>query len=176
MHADESTQTLLVPYQDTYARSSKRVSGHKMALFDVLTAFSASLVIAIPTFMDKVMRPKYEEQFSEFREANQSFACAPSDFFLAPMKELGKGSFGGTSFARTQTRSKHFAKPYESSERVTKISIAFSTKWRHLELKTFESHAFLSSSGLVRSYLIRSRQKTLPFSFRNLSKNSRAME
>jgi hypothetical protein len=42
-----------------------------MALFEVLTAFSASAAIAIPTFMDKVMRPKYEERFSEFRKARR---------------------------------------------------------------------------------------------------------
>lgn len=43
----------------------------KLALFEVLTAFSASLAIAIPTFMDKVMRPKYEERFEEFRKARR---------------------------------------------------------------------------------------------------------
>jgi len=43
----------------------------KMALFEVMTAFSASLAIAIPTFMDKVMRPKYEERFSEFRKTRR---------------------------------------------------------------------------------------------------------
>lgn len=43
----------------------------KLAIFEVLTAFSASLAIAIPTFMDKVMRPKYEERFGEFRKARR---------------------------------------------------------------------------------------------------------
>ena len=43
----------------------------KLAIFEVLTAFSASLAIAIPTFMDKVMRPKYEERFEEFRKARR---------------------------------------------------------------------------------------------------------
>jgi ABC-type transport system involved in cytochrome bd biosynthesis fused ATPase/permease subunit len=42
-----------------------------LAIFEVLTAFSASLAIAIPTFMAKVMRPKYEERFEEFRKARR---------------------------------------------------------------------------------------------------------
>lgn len=46
-----------------------------MALFEVMTALSVSLAIAIPTFMDKVMRPKYEGRFSEFRKVRRE------DFF-----------------------------------------------------------------------------------------------
>ena len=42
-----------------------------MTLFEVMTVLTVSLAIAIPTFMDKVMRPKYEERFSEFREARR---------------------------------------------------------------------------------------------------------
>lgn len=42
-----------------------------MALFEVMAALSASLAIAIPTFMEKVMRPKYEERFSEFTRARR---------------------------------------------------------------------------------------------------------
>lgn len=42
-----------------------------MTLFEVMTALSVSLAIAIPTFMDKVMRPKYEERFEEFRKARR---------------------------------------------------------------------------------------------------------
>ena len=47
------------------------IADTKMALFEVMTALSVSLAIAIPTFMDKVMRPKYEERFSEFRKARR---------------------------------------------------------------------------------------------------------
>ena len=46
-----------------------------MALFEVTTILSVSLAIGIPTFMDKVMRPKYEERFSEFRKVRRE------DFF-----------------------------------------------------------------------------------------------
>lgn len=42
-----------------------------MTLFEVMSALSATFAIAIPTFMEKVMRPKYEERFSEFREARR---------------------------------------------------------------------------------------------------------
>ena len=42
-----------------------------MALFEAMTALSIGLAIAIPTFMDKVMRPKYEDLFSEFRKARR---------------------------------------------------------------------------------------------------------
>lgn len=42
-----------------------------MAIFEVMTVVSVSLAIAIPTFMDKVMRPKYEERFSDFRKARR---------------------------------------------------------------------------------------------------------
>jgi hypothetical protein len=42
-----------------------------MALFETMTAISVSLAIAIPTFMDKVMRPKYEKRFTEFTKARR---------------------------------------------------------------------------------------------------------
>lgn len=42
-----------------------------MTLFEVMTGLSASFAIGIPTFMDKVMRPKYEERFREFGEARR---------------------------------------------------------------------------------------------------------
>lgn len=49
----------------------QQLSEPKMTLFEVMTALSASLAIAIPTFMEKVMRPKYEERFSDFRRARR---------------------------------------------------------------------------------------------------------
>ena len=53
-----------------------------MALFEVMTALSASLAIAIPTFTEKVMRPKYEERFSEFTRARrESFIDEFEDAF-----------------------------------------------------------------------------------------------
>ena len=42
-----------------------------MTLFEVMAALSATFALGIPTFMEKVMRPKYEERFSEFREARR---------------------------------------------------------------------------------------------------------
>jgi hypothetical protein len=42
-----------------------------MTLFEVMTAFSVSLAIGIPAFMDKVMRPRYEDRFEEFRTARR---------------------------------------------------------------------------------------------------------
>lgn len=42
-----------------------------MTLFEVMTAFSVSLAIGLPTFMEKVMRPRYEDRFEEFRKARR---------------------------------------------------------------------------------------------------------
>jgi hypothetical protein len=42
-----------------------------MTLFEAMTAFSVALAIGIPAFMDKVMRPKYEDRFEEFRKARR---------------------------------------------------------------------------------------------------------
>jgi hypothetical protein len=40
-----------------------------MATFEAIAALAGALAVAIPTFMDKVMRPKYEELFTRFRKA-----------------------------------------------------------------------------------------------------------
>lgn len=42
-----------------------------MAIFEALTAISVGLALGIPAFMDKVMRPKYEERFEEFRKTRR---------------------------------------------------------------------------------------------------------
>ena len=40
-------------------------------MFEAMTAFSVALAIGIPTFMEKVMRPRYEERFEEFRQTRR---------------------------------------------------------------------------------------------------------
>jgi hypothetical protein len=42
-----------------------------LAWFETLSAASLTLALAIPVFMEKVMRPRYEERFQEFRTANR---------------------------------------------------------------------------------------------------------
>lgn len=42
-----------------------------MVFFELLAAASLSLALAIPVFMDRVMRPRYEERFEEFRQHNR---------------------------------------------------------------------------------------------------------
>ena len=39
--------------------------------FEALSAASLTLALAIPVFMEKVMRPRYEERFLEFRRSNR---------------------------------------------------------------------------------------------------------
>jgi len=43
-----------------------------MAFYEVLAGASLSLALAIPVFLDKVMRPRYEERFEEFKNQNQT--------------------------------------------------------------------------------------------------------
>lgn len=43
----------------------------KMGLFEALATVSVALGLAIPVFMDKVMRPRYEERFYEYRTENR---------------------------------------------------------------------------------------------------------
>ncbi|MGA3108384.1 MAG: hypothetical protein ABSD99_02860 [Candidatus Bathyarchaeia archaeon] len=42
-----------------------------MPFFELLAGAALTLGLAIPVFMDKVMRPKYEERFTEFRLQNR---------------------------------------------------------------------------------------------------------
>lgn len=58
-----------------------------MTLFEVMTALSATFAIAIPTFMEKVMRPKYEERFAEFREARRDSFIEEFEKALPKLKQ-----------------------------------------------------------------------------------------
>jgi hypothetical protein len=55
-----------------------------MTFFEALAAASVALGLAIPVFLEKVMRPKYEERFEEFRLDNRA------TFVLALEKALEK--------------------------------------------------------------------------------------
>lgn len=48
-----------------------KVAGSSMVFYEVLAGASLSLALAIPIFLDKVMRPRYEERFEEFKFQNQ---------------------------------------------------------------------------------------------------------
>jgi len=43
-----------------------------MGFYEFLAGASLSLALAIPVFLDKVMRPRYEERFEEFKHQNQA--------------------------------------------------------------------------------------------------------
>lgn len=58
-----------------------------MAFFEVMSALSATFAIGIPTFMEKVMRPKYEERFSEFRKARREAFVDEFEKTLPKLKE-----------------------------------------------------------------------------------------
>jgi hypothetical protein len=43
-----------------------------LGIFEVLTSASVALGLAIPVFMEKVMRPRYEEQFEQYRKDSRT--------------------------------------------------------------------------------------------------------
>lgn len=58
-----------------------------MALFEALAAVSATLGLAIPVFMEKVMRPRYEERFDEYRKTNRETFIEEFDDALRKLKQ-----------------------------------------------------------------------------------------
>ena len=58
-----------------------------MPLFEVMTGISVTLAIAIPTFMEKVMRPRYEERFSEFTRARREVFFDEFETAFAKLKQ-----------------------------------------------------------------------------------------
>jgi hypothetical protein len=42
-----------------------------LPIFESLAAISVTLGLSIPVFMEKVMRPRYEERFAEFQKASR---------------------------------------------------------------------------------------------------------
>lgn len=69
---------------------AKVVDRNCMTLFEVMTALSATFAIGIPTFMEKVMRPKYEERFSEFRDARRDEFIDEFEKALQQLKQSKK--------------------------------------------------------------------------------------
>jgi hypothetical protein len=43
-----------------------------LPFFEAIAGLSLTLAFSIPVLMDKVMRPRYEERFEEFRAYNHS--------------------------------------------------------------------------------------------------------
>lgn len=56
-----------------------------LSFYEALLGVSVTLGLAIPVFMDKVMRPRYEERFEEFRQASRSIFI---DMFEDALKRL----------------------------------------------------------------------------------------
>jgi len=56
-------------------------------LFEALAAVSATLGLAIPVFMEKVMRPRYEERFDEYRKTNRETFIEELDDAVTKLKQ-----------------------------------------------------------------------------------------